>query len=216
MASTDTSDITDTTDSAFPSSTGERIVHAAERIILERGYPATTVDEICAAADVSKGSFYHHFDSKETLGLAVLDAYYARGVARLMEGPFMDEADPVRRCLGLLEHAESIGEEVWADGCILGSYAVDLAEASPRIHGAVSERLDQLVEALEPVFRAALAEAPRHDEMMGAGIGAEELTEQLLAAIEGSIVLSKAHGDPSRITRGIRTLRVTIEGCLTR
>jgi TetR/AcrR family transcriptional repressor of nem operon len=191
----------------------DRILHAAERTILARGYPGTTVDEICDAADVSKGSFYHHFDSKEALGLAVLEAYYGRGIARLMQGPFMAETDPVRRCLGLLDHAESIGEEVWADGCILGTYAVDLAETSPRIHRAVSKRLTGLVDALTPLFRDALAEAPGRGRK---AIRPQELAEQFLAAVEGSIVLSKAHGDVSRITHGIRTLRVMLEGYLTR
>lgn len=195
---------------ATTTSTRDRIVQAAERIILARGYPGTTVDEICAAADVSKGSFYHHFDTKEALGLAVLDAYYERGITRLLEGPFMAETDPVRRCLGLLDHAESIAEEVWADGCILGSYAVDLAEANAHIHGAVSKRLTELAEALTPVFREALAEAPRDDE----AIRAEELAEQFLATVEGAIVLSKAYGDAARITGGIRTLRVMLEGYL--
>lgn len=178
--------------------------------MLSRGYPSTTVDEICDAADVSKGSFYHYFDSKEDLGLAVLGAYYSRGIARLKDGPFQEERDPVRRCLALLDHAEAIAEEVWADGCVLGSFAIDLADTSPRIHGAVSRHLSSLAKELAQVFREALERAPRR----AAALSAEALAEQFLAAVEGAIVLSKAHDDPGRIPAGIRTFRRLLEAWL--
>ena len=187
--------------------TRKRILEVAENLILSRGYPSTTIDEICDTAGVSKGSFYHYFDSKEHLGLAVLEAYYARGIARLMDGPFREEREPVRRCLALLDHAEAIAEEVWADGCVLGSFAVDLADSSPRIHRAVSTRLSTLAQELAPVFREALERAPRR----AAAPSAEALAEQFLAVVEGAIVLSKAHGDAGRIPAGIRTFRRLLE-----
>ncbi len=45
----------------------EKLLDAARRVIREKGYSAATVDDLCRAADVTKGAFFHHFDSKEVL-----------------------------------------------------------------------------------------------------------------------------------------------------
>ena len=191
--------------------TRERILEAAETLFLARGFAGTAVDDVCTAADSSKGSFYHHFESKEALALAVLDAYYARGLTRLMSGPFHREADPIKRCLAFLRHAEDISVEVWSEGCILGSFAADLADSSPRVHGAVANRLKNLAAALAPLFAAALAQQsarPRRPT-------ADDLAHQFLAVVEGAIVLAKAHRQPPRIAAGIRSYRQVLEGFMT-
>ena len=46
------------------------LLDAALSEILARGYSATTVDDLCRAAGVTKGAFFHHFDSKEALAVA--------------------------------------------------------------------------------------------------------------------------------------------------
>jgi len=53
-------------------STREKLLEAAEELILQDGYSATRVDEVIQRAGVSKGSFYHLFDSKEAMALATL------------------------------------------------------------------------------------------------------------------------------------------------
>ena len=53
----------------------DRIVATAARLFLERSYQAVGVDELCQAADVRKGSFYHYFSSKSELAKAVIDLH---------------------------------------------------------------------------------------------------------------------------------------------
>lgn len=55
----------------------ERLIRAALDLVLRESYPAATVDAICKAAQVKKGSFYHFFPSREDLMIAVLDADWA-------------------------------------------------------------------------------------------------------------------------------------------
>src|SRR5215813_9242027 len=50
----------------------DKILHAALMVIRTKGYAATTVDDLCAASDVTKGAFFHHFKSKEDLGVAAV------------------------------------------------------------------------------------------------------------------------------------------------
>jgi hypothetical protein len=68
--------------------TQEKILHAAKTLMLSKGYPATTVDEICENAKVSKGSFYHAFSSKEELGLSLLEWYHQGGAEKIFGGSF--------------------------------------------------------------------------------------------------------------------------------
>ena len=57
--------------------TRARILDVSTRLFSQNGYDATGVAEICAAASVSKGAFYHHFESKHSVFLAILDEWLA-------------------------------------------------------------------------------------------------------------------------------------------
>ncbi|MGH2670894.1 MAG: TetR/AcrR family transcriptional regulator, partial [bacterium] len=62
-----------------------RLLDAAERLMLAKGFEATTVDEICGAAKLTKGGFFHYFHSKEDLGRQLLERFCASG-SRMHEG----------------------------------------------------------------------------------------------------------------------------------
>jgi TetR/AcrR family transcriptional regulator, transcriptional repressor for nem operon len=175
-----------------------RIIDAARELMLARGYSATSVDDICSSAKVSKGSFYHSFASKAELGLAVLDAFYQHGVSRLRNGDYVRNPDPVGRLMGFFDHLEVVAPELWEHGCLLGNFATELAESSPEIHARVGELFDQLVEGMTPVFE------PFGDD-------AKALAEQLLNVLEGSIIMGRAHSDPGRIAVGVGRFRRVIE-----
>lgn len=55
--------------------THSRIMESAIKLFSSRGYNASSVDEICKDAGISKGAFYHHFESKQMLFLALLDGW---------------------------------------------------------------------------------------------------------------------------------------------
>lgn len=63
--------------------TRERLYESAQRLMIEKGYPATSIDEICTAAGVTKGSFFHYFGSKDQLGRELLERYLAVRVAAM-------------------------------------------------------------------------------------------------------------------------------------
>ena len=177
-----------------------KLLDSANQLMLERGYAATTVDEICAHAQVSKGSFYHFFDSKEELGLAALEHYYELGRERLMSGPFMKEKDAKRKLVGFLRHIEDHSEEFWGRGCLLGTFAIDLAATHPSIRQRVAEQFDQIAKRFSAMFEAVAA--PR-----GKSPSAKELAESYLATLEGGIVLAKAFNDPQRIRQSLEAFR---------
>jgi TetR/AcrR family transcriptional regulator, transcriptional repressor for nem operon len=160
------------------------------------------VEAICEKAELTKGSLYYFFDSKEDLGLAVLDWSLRRGVQMLANGPHARIVDPVEKAFAFLEHIEKCSAELWSGGCLLGSFAVELADTNSRMQQAVAGMFqalaDEFAEQVRPIAQQCRGEhAP----------SADELADALLGTIEGSIILAKAHRDPTRIPRAIRAFR---------
>ncbi len=180
----------------------EKLIEAAQALMLSRGYPATTVDEICEMAGVSKGSFYHFFHTKEEMGLAVLEAFQARNDRLIADGPQAGVADPVERALALVDHLIAAAGEMWGSGCLLGNFALDLAETNPTIRQDVSDRFRRVAAGLSEGMAPLAAEAGVLD-----GPSAQELAEQFIIVVEGALVLAKAHKDWSYVTRALDRFR---------
>ena len=133
----------------------ERILAAAKESFLARGYAATTVDAICEKAELTKGSFYYSFDSKEDLGLAVLDWSLRRSVRMLASGPHVRITDPVEKAFAFLKHLEKCSPDLWSAGCLLGSFALELADTNSRMQQTVAGMFqavaDNFAENLQPI-----------------------------------------------------------------
>ncbi|HEX5093018.1 MAG TPA: TetR/AcrR family transcriptional regulator [Burkholderiales bacterium] len=182
---------------ASPLDTREKLVRTAERLMLRDGYSATRVDEVIREAKLSKGSFYHFFDTKEALGLAALEHYYADRVGRLAAGAYAGETDPFRRAHGFLAHASRIVTDLWKEGCLLAGFASEAAGSGRAISRALEKRTGDL--------RSLVA------DMLGPfatkEVSARDLADQFLVCIEGSIVLARIHDDPGYLKRGIAQFR---------
>jgi TetR/AcrR family transcriptional repressor of nem operon len=183
----------------------ERLLTAAKELFLARGYAATTVDAICEKAALTKGSFYYFFDSKEELGLAVLEWSIGRGVQMLASGPYVRIGDPVEKAFAFLEHLEKCSPKLWSGGCLMGVFSQELAETNPRMQKAVAGMFqavaDDFAEKLQPIAaQFSGKQAPT----------ASELAETLLGTVEGSIILAKAHRDPRRLPKAIRGFRLSL------
>jgi len=170
--------------------------------MLSKGYPATTVDEICELAGVSKGSFYHSFASKEALGLAVLAAFQARNAQLISDGPQALVADPVHRAIELLDHLLATAGAMWGGGCLLGGFALDLADTHPAIREAVSEAFRGVASTLAEGM-APLGTEGGHQGALSAG----DLAEEFIVVVEGALILAKAHQDWSYVTRALERFR---------
>jgi len=180
-------------------SSKDAIIASARELLLVKGYSGTTVDEICAHAKVSKGSFYHSFGSKEELGLAALEAFYRDGSAVVGEGLQALAGGPRERALAFVDFLEGNAERWWSRGCLLGTFALELAETN----SALRERVAGMFRRLEETIGSILQPALRPD----APVTGVELAAQLLGSIEGGIVLAKAHGDMSKLRQAVRHFR---------
>jgi TetR/AcrR family transcriptional repressor of nem operon len=182
--------------------TQESILKAARDLILSKGYPATTVDEIVDQAGVSKGSFYHAFPSKEEMGISLLEWYQLSGVAKVMGGPFAKMNDPKKRMFGFLDHIENISEDMWGQGCLLGNLGLELAETNPKIRKKVSGLFRKVITMLEPLFEPAGSKKGTKERPTS-----KEVAEQYMVMLEGSIMLARVYNDWGYFTRGLQNFR---------
>jgi TetR/AcrR family transcriptional repressor of nem operon len=166
----------------------EQIVEGGSRVLLERGFHASSVNDIVAAAGVPKGSFYNHFESKEALALEVTRRYSASyGVDRLVHG----DAPPLER---LRSHFEATSERTVArgvdQGCLLGNFSTELAGHSSAIREFVAASLDDWSAAVAAVLEQAQAAGQLDRDLDAPGLG-----RYLVDAYEGSVARAKVSGD---------------------
>lgn len=178
----------------------DQLVQSALRLMLDKGYAGTTVDEICEAAGASKGSFYYFFQTKEDIGLAALESFYDRAQQLMSGGTYMKIEDPVERVFGYLDHAEAVSKKIWGDGCLLGIFATDLARTRPAIRKRVIALFDRTTAVVAQIFEPIAALRPN-------GPTAVQLAEWYLAILEGAIVMAKAHNDWKRIPQALQGFR---------
>lgn len=171
-------------------------------LMLGKGYSATGVDDVCRAARVTKGSFFHYFKTKEDLGKAVLDRFYKVMQARAAESPHFKKEDPLDRVLGWMDFAiEQSRHPEMLKGCLLGTFSQELAQT----HKAIQKECDLRFCDWTGHIRKDLDEAVERHKPRGP-IDTATLASHLVACLEGAIILAKAKGDG-------RPIRDTLEHC---
>jgi AcrR family transcriptional regulator len=174
--------------------------------MLAQGYPITSVDDIIEAAGVSKGSFYHYFDSKEELALTAMHEFLADGAALMMDGPFRNIADPRMRAIAFLKHVESVTMRLWDHGCLLVMFSVELAGTSPKVREETSAVLLDLIDRVGTILRPLTKEGGGNMPMT-----ASAMANMYMAIIDGSLVYARATGDSSCIARNLKAFRQQVE-----
>lgn len=111
--------------------TKQRLLEAGLRLMLERGYHAIGVQDILAETGVPKGSFYHHFESKEDFALQVIDLYQS-DVHAMLDRYLADRRQPpLARVRSFFAAVRRAYEEQGYLGCLLGTLGQELSGASP-------------------------------------------------------------------------------------
>src|SRR5690606_23038280 len=117
-----------------------RILDAAVDMVRRNGFSATSVDDLCAAAGVTKGAFFHHFRNKEDMGVALI-RHWVNETGRLFaEAPVHGLADPLDRVLAYLDLRKSIARgEISAFSCVAGTTVQEIHATSPSMRAAAEE-----------------------------------------------------------------------------
>jgi len=169
-----------------------RLLDAAMQVIREKGYAASTVDDICGAAGLTKGAFFHHFKSKEDLGVAAA-THFAQMAEQLFGGaPYHAHADPLDRVLGYIDFRAAILTGPIAQfTCLLGTMVQEAYDSHPAIRHAcetyIVRHADRVAQDIAAAKERYAPDAPWRPESLG-------LYTQ--AVLQGSFILAKAKGGP--------------------
>jgi TetR/AcrR family transcriptional regulator, transcriptional repressor for nem operon len=169
-----------------------RLLDAAMQVIRAQGYSGTTVDDICSAASLTKGAFFHHFESKEDLAVAAA-AHFSQMAERLFgAAPYRELADPLDRLLGYVDFRTAIlAGPVPEFTCLLGTMVQEAYDTHPAIRRACDAYIGaHAAEVAKDIAAATALYAP------AAEWSAESLALYTQAVLQGAFVLAKSKGGP--------------------
>jgi TetR/AcrR family transcriptional regulator, transcriptional repressor for nem operon len=187
------------------------LLDAALKVIRTKGYSATTVDDICAAAGVTKGSFFHHFSNKEELAIEATRYWNEMTGGLFANAPYQQVQDPRERILAYIDFRSQIVQGDLADvTCLLGTMVQETYDSHPAIRAACREGIENHARTLVPMIAQAKAlYAPDADW------NAENLALYTQAALQGAFIVAKAQGNSEIAVKFIAHLRDYVQGLLT-
>ncbi|MDX8500643.1 TetR/AcrR family transcriptional regulator [Mesorhizobium sp. VK4C] len=169
-----------------------RLLEAARDVIRAKGFAATTVDDLCAAAAVTKGAFFHQFGSKEALGVAAAEFWTQETSAFFAAAPYHEPSDPLDRVLAYVAFRKAIIIGDLAEvTCLVGTMAQEIYASSPDIRDACGRSIFGHAATL-----AGDIEAARRERGIEGDWTADSLARHTQTVLQGGFVLAKAANDP--------------------
>jgi TetR/AcrR family transcriptional regulator, transcriptional repressor for nem operon len=168
--------------------TREELIEVGLKQIHSAGYTATGINQILELADVPKGSFYHHFASKDAFAKEILE-HYNFGEQERWESFLGDtKVSPLKRLRKYFKEMIAIyGRRGRSAGCLLGNMTLEVAEHNPELRGVLRKSFDCWQDAIAKTIREAIEqrELPKT-------ANADELAALLVNNWEGAQVRTKA------------------------
>jgi TetR/AcrR family transcriptional repressor of nem operon len=173
-----------------PANSRTRLLAATIDLVRANGYAATRVDDVCAAAGVTKGSFFHHFATKDELAVAAAGFWNQRAAQLFAQAPYALHPDPLDRLLGYVKfRRQLIAGDSWEYSCYAGTTIQETHETHPDIRDACAESIRAHLAMLRGMIEQALVEYPV------AKLRPETLATHMQAVIQGGFVMAKAAQD---------------------
>ncbi len=170
-----------------------RLLEVARDILRTKGFAATTVDALCDAAGVTKGAFFHHFKSKEDLGVAVADFWTETTSTFFEEAPYHMPSDPLERILAYIAFRRAIiTDNIPGFTCLVGTLAQEVHSTAPKIRDAAGASIFGHAETLEFDIAAAISARGIEPD----GWTPASLARHFQTVIQGGFILAKAGNDP--------------------
>lgn len=183
--------------------TRTKLLDAAVRVIREKGYCGTSLDDLCAAAGITKGGFFHYFKSKEELAIAAADYWTENANALFSSAPYQRFANSRDRVLGYIDFRIEIIRGTTAEfTCLAGTMAQEVFQTSPAIRVACFASISGHAETLERDIADALIK-----NQVDQHITAKSLALHTQAVLQGAFILAKAKDDPAIAIDSITHLR---------
>ena len=152
---------------------------------------------------MTKGAFFHHFASKEALGVAAARHWDAVTAPLFARAPYHDHEDPLDRVFGYLDFRAAIADGALEEfTCFVGTAVQETFATSDAIRAACDDTIRAHAAHLERDLRAAIERHPPGAEVTAAGLSLYTQT-----VIQGGFVLSKAHGSNAPLLEALAHLK---------
>jgi TetR/AcrR family transcriptional repressor of nem operon len=196
---------------ARATATRDRILEAAQRLVLEHGFGSTTVDAVLVETGASKGAFFHHFPTKAELGRALVERYAAADaetLESLMAAAEATSDDPAEQLVAFVAGFEREAEEITAvlPGCLFVSFIYESGLTGSDTHEIVVRSILLWRERIAAKLEAAAVHRPSLD-----GLDLSALADQVFAIFEGGFLLARALDQPDALRRQLAHLRHYLE-----
>ncbi|MCB1229481.1 MAG: TetR/AcrR family transcriptional regulator [Verrucomicrobiae bacterium] len=196
------------TRSRNPEATRAALVGAAVELILRQGFAATSVGQICDEAGVTKGSFFHHFDSKDAIGRAAIEWWGDFGTNLYAEAWKDAERDPLEKIGRLFAIMEGFTEhENRVCTCVVGIMSQETAQSNDELRQFACRELERWSENV-----GALIASAKERHCPEATFDPVALAWHLNALWQGSMLIAKTLQDPSLIRRNLSLGREWLAG----
>ncbi len=170
----------------------EKILSSAIDVIRSQGYASATVADVCDRAGVTKGSFFHHYGSKDEMTLAAVDLWSRRAESLFASAPYHDLEDPFDRLLGYIDFRRQLVRGELAEyTCLLGTLAQEVHETHADIREACDQGIGEHINVL-----AVEIEAAREKYCPNARWSSASVARFIQTVLQGSFVLAKMTQSP--------------------
>lgn len=191
-----------------PAETRERLIGATVQLMLRQGFAATTVDQICAEAGLTKGSFFHHFPSKEAIGKAAVEWWGAFGTALYAEAwkdADLDPLEQLHRMLDIMSGFTERPDQVCT--CMVGMMSQELAQTHPAMRVECARQLDNWTANVAKMLSEAKARHPVKQDF-----DPEQIAWFLNSLWQGSMLIGKTKQQPELIRTNLKLVRGYVDG----
>ena len=168
-----------------PERTRERLLQAAFHEVHRSGFQSAGIDTILAATNVTKGALYHHFDSKEALGHAVVDEVIAKLVCDGWLRPLLSDGQSIDILIGIVRGISDRPQDIRA-GCPLLNLAQEMSPLDERFR----KRLERIFLAWQEGVAALLRKGQSRGTVRR-DLNPDEAASFLVAMVEGYVSLAK-------------------------
>jgi len=166
----------------------QKLLNAAIELVRERGYAATSVDQVCERAGLTKGAFFHHFKSKDALAVASAGYWSEISKAVFAAAPYHAHADPLDRLLSYVDFRKALLVGELRDfTCLVGTMVQEVYSMHPALREICNTSISRHAATLVPDIEEVMRERGIRGDWT-----AESLALYMQASIQGGFILAKA------------------------
>ena len=184
--------------------TRSMILHKAFELIYVKGYQTTSIDDIIATTQVTKGAFYYHFKSKDEMGLAIINEVLKPTLASSFIEPLQGEQDPLNAIYNLMDSLLMKNEFLKVEyGCPASNFTQEMTPWNSEFNKALNELTREWTEAI-----TATIERGKKSGVIRKDVNAKQVTTFVMSGYWGIRNLGKLENSKKVYISYLKQLKI--------